>query len=1613
MKGKIRGLILLMILVLVLCLMPKNKIDAEVHYKHHYDNGICACGEYEIPESNDLVYEINNAGNYLWLINLINNDQNYRSVGININADLDFAGINFVPINNFSGTIDGRGHRILNVSIHNTSTNFGFIKLASGDVVIKNLVIGSSVTISSTNQCVGGFIGRTSEKTNITFINCGVEGTVKTTTSNYPSTGGFIGNSYSTTLSFTNCYVTGDIDTKDTAYFFVGSHSAASSIKLSNCFAAGNLLNNVSQTYAAIYKSSVVSIDNCYIVDDYPGADFTQVSKEQLASGEVSYLLGDAFGQEIGVDSTPLLNGMPVYGSIDVCGSDIYSNTTHTTEGWLTDSENTTHYQYCSVCETNIYEGLHTGSGTCFSLAICEVCNLEFGAISEHTYDKLNYQAAEGGHVLVCDYGCGTVKADSLTAHTYECSYLDSNTHLCVCACGDEKTEAHTFGELSCACGLKETAYRLTSNECTSLGIDLKYVDYYLIDNNCKFQWFIEQLKNNPGAYCDANLYLMCDVSISEVTATDAIFPFSGVIEGNGNTLTVLIDANEKYHAAFMYAKNPTFRNLVITGSVNAVSSYAAGLIGNVVADGDVLLDSVFVTVNAMGTGTSYRSALIAENNGHVSFVNSGAALAFTGSGNYPAALVSANNGSVSVCNSYFYNTSSKIYIVYNNSGSVFYEDSYVLNNKFYSITSVSGLSAVGELAFKSGQVAASMNSSFGQNIDNGEAVDLYPVLNGAKVYSGSYSCGANEYSNITHQTDGTYITVDGYHYADCLVCDEDAFYEACYSLTPSCENPGICDVCEVQFAEAGCNNIYQFDETNHWMICQWCEKITNLGTHSFSCDCDNSCECGFEREGLATNLVLEYDETNHWLECSECNEVFNPEIHVYDNSCDTTCNGCSYVREITHNYQLAYDTTHHYNKCSSCGFVDILTKEEHSFTDLLCSCGYVSEEHIAVTVDSSNYGSFGLSADYIGYYAIGSVDDYLWFVNAVNNGNININAVFIADITLNENLVNLSGAKLNSGTFTKYPTIGTSSNRYNGIIDGNGHFISGLYQTTSYSAFISFATDVTIKNLTVKDFYFSGNQSVAAVSIAQNIFLSNVVFEGVIYTSYNYRSTITYSCFGDILVEDSRFIIFSSSSHEFMFDHESSYPTLKNLTINNTLIYTPKALKFSGGEYKININVTNSYIVASSKSKNRYPVEYFNNGAITYLMQTEDPSTLYGQTIGTNLYPVVGGAKVYCNGEEYTNVVSSCADLGVCSNCFRGDMPTLTTDKYDLDNDGVLDSVYEIKTVDQLYWFKNQVNNFYKVDINAILMNDIIVNTDVVTDDYKLNSGSFRTWDATGTYSYPYSGIFDGNGYKISGLYYQTTDFVEVGLFCYTNGAIIKNISLIDTYFSSRGYSSGLVVSATDTLISNCHFEGYIYSGTSTGSMVHTATNSKIVGCSVSGKINGNANFGFVASLIKNSLVEDCYIAAISSSASRYIAGVIATVSTDSVVRNCIVIPKVQQLFHSIEGVAANIYYLNDTSTLDGGRTEEEFSSGKVSYELFNAYEKTLFGQELGVDHFPTLGKAQVYCDGSGYTNTLSSCNCVDGICANCGSILPAVLNVNEYDLNEDGNFDSVYEID
>ena len=203
-----------------------------------------------------------------------------------LTADIDVsAETSWTPISGFTGIFNGGGHKISGFGI--SSDLAGFFQNA-GAATIKNLIIQGSV--NGVNYSAG-IVGGNKISGDISIENCLFIGNVQGKV-------GASGICYEGTVK--NCGVVGNV---------TGTHEVGGIglwTKATNCFVFGTVeatnglavgVANGDGTSNSYYRET-----NAATVIGYG----TKKSAEAFSSGEVTYLLGDAFGQKIGTDPHPV-----------------------------------------------------------------------------------------------------------------------------------------------------------------------------------------------------------------------------------------------------------------------------------------------------------------------------------------------------------------------------------------------------------------------------------------------------------------------------------------------------------------------------------------------------------------------------------------------------------------------------------------------------------------------------------------------------------------------------------------------------------------------------------------------------------------------------------------------------------------------------------------------------------------------------------------------------------------------------------------------------------------------------------------------------------------------------------------------------------------------------------------------------------------------------------------------------------------------------------------------------------------------------------------------------------------------------------------------------------
>ena len=465
--------------------------------------------------------------------------------------------------------------------------------------------------------------------------------------------------------------------------------------------------------------------------------------------------------------------------------------------------------------------------------------------------------------------------------------------------------------------------------------------------------------------------------------------------------------------------------------------------------------------------------------------------------------------------------------------------------------------------------------------------------------------------------------------------------------------------------------------------------------------------------------------------------------------------------------------------------------------------------------------------------------------------------------------------------------------------------------------------------------------------------------------------------------------------------------------------------------------SASNSGATATAKT-----AEQFASGEVCYLLNGNTSDGAWGQTIGTDPYPVLGGDKVYygyadCDeNKDQTYSNTELADTrpdhnysnGFCTKCGAYQPATLTTDKYDIDGVEGFDEVYEIGNAGQLYWFAALVNGTdgltQNLGANAVLTADITVNTGVLNADGTLASdvSGFTEWTPIVGNDYPdyYAGTFDGQNHTVSGLYFDNSSVMRIGLFGHLGSSgKISNVGVVDSYFKGKDYVGG-VCGAKYGAVENCYNASTVSGTGAVGGVCGDIFDGDLKNCYNTGAVIGTRYYiGGVCGLLNCDKIENCYSTGIvSGSSASSVGGVCGFVSQYGTITNC--------YFDSSKCDKNAVGSNKGTVEKTEGKTTTQFANGEVAYLLQsgqtadeNGVTPEVWGQTIGTEDYPVLGGEKVYLTTGEcvyYTNTFfegeQSHDYVNGFCTKCGAYQPATLTTDKYDINGDGQNDAVYEI-
>lgn len=371
-----------------------------------------------------------------------------------------------------------------------------------------------------------------------------------------------------------------------------------------------------------------------------------------------------------------------------------------------------------------------------------------------------------------------------------------------------------------------------------------------------------------------------------------------------------------------------------------------------------------------------------------------------------------------------------------------------------------------------------------------------------------------------------------------------------------------------------------------------------------------------------------------------------------------------------------------------------------------------------------------------------------------------------------------------------------TPIDNFSGTFDGGGHLISGLRSTSGDQGLFSSVTDEgVVKNLGVSG-TFSGNFCTIGGIVAHN--------SGTIENCYS-SGTIssTNSTVGGVAGRNNGII--KNCYHIGSVTNDGDCAGGITGTNNGTVKGCYNAGTVSGGPDEANgypgQNKCGGVVGRNGSSaiiKNCY-----NVGRVTSQGGTTGGVTGAGDEAGTvdNCYYSDDGGESFHSYDGQDDAISA-EELADALNDSGGwayspelKRPVLVENTEGLVREG---NAYYIPTLAALEWVRDYIN-----DSNTGEGEHFYLTADIVMSGKYYDGG--ESWKPIGTESKQFTGVFDGAGHRIVGLYLKSNDMFQ-GLFGYVGaGGKIQNLGVADGSVAAR-YRVGGIAGINYGTIENCY---------------------------------------------------------------------------------------------------------------------------------------------------------------------------------------------------------------
>lgn len=382
--------------------------------------------------------------------------------------------------------------------------------------------------------------------------------------------------------------------------------------------------------------------------------------------------------------------------------------------------------------------------------------------------------------------------------------------------------------------------------------------------------------------------------------------------------------------------------------------------------------------------------------------------------------------------------------------------------------------------------------------------------------------------------------------------------------------------------------------------------KVLNIADGNILNFIDGAKICNMERLELADGAILQVNGEEHTHNSEGGMRYINKgnDYHVKG----LACKGCPI------DYGEEEREAHNYN------------------TDGFCiSCdGY---QQAALTNDQYDINGDGKKDN---VYEISNAGQLYWFAALVNgklpdtDKNEKANAILKKDIIVNSGVVDGVLAKDTSG-FRSWTPIGDYN--YGGIFDGQGYTVNGLYINDTNKRWVglcsSLLQDGCIKNLGIEDSYFNVNYNVGGVADNNYGTIINCYCNGVFVANNTVGGIVSRN---DGIIMNCNAVTKITAKYEAGGIAGSNSGTITNCYSIPEITAENEKGEIAGSNYR---TITNCYYLSDEETNGDNGVtgktkEQFASGEVAFCLQNEKKETVWGQAIGMDSYPVLGGERVY-----------------------------------------------------------------------------------------------------------------------------------------------------------------------------------------------------------------------------------------------------------------------------------------------------------------------------------------------------------------------------------------------